>query len=166
MQNRHIENDLDSNKYSFFNNYIIDVFLFVTAMISLVVTVIVMYIMCRLANLKSLVTSITLQQIRGTDAVSMDNIECTHKTQWYTIAKLGLVILGHMIFVIINIRKLKLFRGHMFSNAVKIMLFILDTQYCVPVKLCRNVRIVHLFKIRGKLTPEQIALKRDYCGIL
>ena len=65
-----------------------------------------------------------------------------------------------MIFVITNIRKLKLFRGHMFSNTVKIMLFISDTQYFVPVKLYTNVGIIHLFKITGRLTPQQITLKR------
>ena len=42
---------------------------------------------------------------------------------------LGLVILGLMIFVIINVRKLKLFRGHMFSYAVKIRLWILNIMY-------------------------------------
>ena len=42
-------------------------------------------------------------------------------------------------FVIINvIKKIKLFQGHMFSNAAKIMLIITDTQYYVPVKLCRT----------------------------
>ena len=30
-------------------------------------------------------------------------------------------ILGILIFIIINARKLKLFRGHLLSNAVKIM---------------------------------------------
>ena len=58
-----------------------DVFLFITAIISLVVTVIVMYIICRYAKLKSLVTSIALQQIRGVDMVSTNNIECMCKTQ-------------------------------------------------------------------------------------
>ena len=37
-------------------------------------------------------------------------------------------------------RKLKLFSGHLFSNAVKIMLFILDAQHYVPIKLCRTAR--------------------------
>ena len=71
LQKRHIDNnDLDSNKNSFFNNYTIDVFLFVTVIISIVATAIVMYIVWRHAKLKSLVTSIALQWIRGADAVS------------------------------------------------------------------------------------------------
>ena len=71
---------------------------------------------------------------------------------------LGVSILGIMIFIILNTRKLKLFKEHLFSNAVKMMLFISDAQYYVPVKLCRSI---HLFKNTGKLTPEYIKLKRN-----
>ena len=50
------------NKNFFFNNYTIDIFLFDTAIISLLVTTIVMYILCKHTKLKSLVTSLALQQ--------------------------------------------------------------------------------------------------------
>ena len=69
---------------------------------------------------------------------------------------LSLSILGIVIFIILNTRKLKLFRGHLFSNAVKIMLFISDAQYYVPVKLCKTAGRMHVFKIAGKLIPEHI----------
>ena len=49
------------NKNSFFDNYTIDIFLFVTAIVSLVFTLMVMYIVCKHAKLKSLVTSLALQ---------------------------------------------------------------------------------------------------------
>ena len=41
------------------------------------------------------------------------------------------------------------------------MLFISDTQNYVPVKLCRTTGSIHLFKIIGQLTPENIKLKRN-----
>ena len=53
---------------------------------------------------------------------------------------LSLSILDILIFLIINARKLKLFRGHLFSNAVKIMLFISEVQYYAQVKLCKTAR--------------------------
>ena len=49
----------------------------------------------------------------------------------------------------------------MFSNAVKVMLFISDGQHYIPVKLCRTAGSIHLFKITGKLTPEHIQLERN-----
>ena len=89
------------------------------------------------------------------------DIECTCKIQWHIIFMLGVLVLGIIIFIILNARKLKLFRGHLFSYAVKIMPFISDAQYYVPVKLCRTEGSIHLFKITGKLTPEHIELKRN-----
>ena len=68
--------------------------------------------------------------------------------------------LGIIIFIIIHARKLKPFRGHLFSNAVKIMLLISDAQYYVIETLCRTAGSISLFKIMGKLTPEYVKLKR------
>ena len=39
------------------------------------------------------------------------------------------------------------------------MLFISDTKYYVPIKLCRTAGNMHLFKTTGKLTPENVKLK-------
>ena len=125
-----------------------------------------MYIICQHTKLKSLVTSLALQQIREIDAVAkhehvsiMHDIECTHKTQWCTIVMLGLAVLGIVIFIAINTRKLKLFRTPVLKH--KVMLFISDAQHYIPVKLCRTTESIHLFKITEKLTPEHIKLKRN-----
>ena len=57
---------------------------------------------------------------------------------------------------IFNARKLKLFRGHLFFNVVKVMIFTSDAQYYVSLKLCRTAGSIHLFKITGKLTPKHV----------
>ena len=70
MQKGH-NNGLDlANKNSFFNNDTINIFLFVTAVISLVVMSVVMYIICKHTKLKSLVTILALQQIGEVGAVA------------------------------------------------------------------------------------------------
>ena len=106
------------NKNFFFNNYILDVFLFVTAIISLLVTTLVMNIICKHKKLKTLVSSLTLQQIKEVGVVAtqekvkpVQSNECTCKIQWYTISMLGISILSLVLFVIIKLGKLKLFRG-------------------------------------------------------
>ena len=50
----------------------------------------------------------------------------------------------------------------MFSNAVKIMIFILDIQYYVPKKLCKTEGSIHLFKITGMPKPENVKLHQNY----
>ena len=54
----------------------------------------------------------------------------------------------------------------MFSNAVKIIIFISDEQYYVPIKLCKTGGCIHLFKIMDMLKPENIKLKKNIFGIL
>ena len=56
-------------------------------------------------KLKSLITSLALQQIREVDVAAKQehvsiahDIECTCKSQWYTIFMLSLSILGIVIF--------------------------------------------------------------------
>ena len=73
---------------------------------------------------------------------------------------LSLLILGIVIFIILKLKNLKLFRGHLFSNAVKVMLLISDVWYFVPIKLHRTGSM-HLFKITGTLTPENVKLKTN-----
>ena len=81
LQERHVNNnDLASNKNSFFNNYIKDIFLFVMALISLIIATVVVSVVCKHERLKALVTSITLQHIKGAEAIDGDrfkDIYCT-----------------------------------------------------------------------------------------
>ena len=44
------------------------------------------------------------------------------------------------------------------------MLFISDIQYYVPIKLCKATGSIHLFKIIGILTPDEVKLKKHYIG--
>ena len=90
----------------------------------------------------------------------LHDIECACKIRWYTVCMLIIPLLGIVVFLILNVRKLKLFRGCLFPNAVKIMLFISDAQQYVLVKLCRTVGSIHLLKITGKLFLEHVKLNK------
>ena len=123
-----------------------------------------MYILCRHMKLKILVTSLALQQIKEVEAVTrqegiLPNIEWTCKIPWYTILMLSLSLSGLTFFVILHTQKIKLYRGHLFSNTIKIMLFISEEQYYVPIKLCRTAGSIHLFKIPSTSVPESVKLK-------
>ena len=114
------------NKKIFLNNFIIDVFLLVTAIISLLVTILAIDLLCKHKKLRMLVTSLALQQIKEVDAVTTQEdviIACTCKIQFYIILTLSISTFGLVIFVALHPRNQKLCRGCMFSNKVKIMLF-------------------------------------------
>ena len=42
------------------------------------------------------------------------------------------------------------------------MLFISNAHSYVPIKLCRVARSMHLFRIRGRLNPEHVKIKKKW----
>ena len=70
LNKRHDTMDLTTNKYFFSNNYIVDVFLFVTAVISLLLTHLAIYLLCKYKKLRMLVASLALQQVREVGTVT------------------------------------------------------------------------------------------------
>ena len=64
LNKRHGITDQTTNKNFFTNNYIVDIFLFITAVLSLLVTTLAIYLLCKHRNLKVLVNSLALQQIK------------------------------------------------------------------------------------------------------
>ena len=149
-------------KVFFSNNFIQEIFLFITAIISSLVTNLAIYLLCKHKKLKTLVASPVLQQVREVGTVKRQEEVTTkyiYKIQIYIILALTISILGLVIFAVLHSRKLKLCRGHLFSNMVKIMLFISDVQYYVPIKLCKTTGSIHLFRITGTLRPENVKLR-------
>ena len=126
-----------ASKNSFTNNFIIDVFVFVIAIISIISTIIIKYIICKHNKLRTLVTSLALQQAKEVKAgeISKGNHNCECTAQFYIILALSVIIIGLVVFMILQVRRIKLCRGQLFLNVVKIMLFMSDVQYYIPVKL-------------------------------
>ena len=91
-----------------------------------------------------LVASLVMQQIKEVGAVTQEEINTECKILTYI--SLTLTIFGLVIVAILHYKKSKLCRGCMFSNTVKIMIFVLDVQYYIPIKLCKTTGSVHLFK--------------------
>ena len=94
-------------------------------------------------------TSLVLQKVKEVGTVTQKEISTECKILTYI--SLALTILDLVMVAILHYRKSKLCRGHIFSNAVKIMIFFSDVQYYVTIKLCKTAENIHLFKILGTL---------------
>ena len=115
-----------NNKHSFFDNYMMDVFLFKAAILSMIAMVAIVYIVCKHAKLKALLRGIAFQPTRETDVIfGNENEHCNCETQWYTIAALASMFIGLILFILVTTRKCRIFRGMLFSNTVIVMLFFL-----------------------------------------
>ena len=70
------------------------------------------------------------------DAVTQKEIN----SECRTLAYIGIIltILALVMVTILHYKKSKFCKGHTFSNAVKIMIFISDVQNYIPIKLCKT----------------------------
>ena len=150
---------------SFLNSFLADILLFIAARITLIITLVIIYVMYGQSTLKALVTNIVMQQIKGVEATDVSDMLCTCKTQWYIMGMLIIITLGMLYLVTNKIRKSSHFKGCLFSNNKEILLFVSNTHSYIPIKLCRVPGSIHLFRIRGKLTPENVKLKKIGFGM-
>ena len=166
LKERHDINELEKEfvKKKFFNSQIVKIFKFVISIISIIATVVIIYAICKHNKLISLVTSLALQQVKRFKADDIENInsKCECTTQFYIILVLSLAIISLIIFAILQIKRIKICRGQIFLNVVKIMLFISGKEYYIPVKLCKTVGSIHLFKITGKIMMKKGKLNKHY----
>ena len=114
------------------------------------------------SKLKALVMNVAMQRIRTVEAADISDMLCTCKMQWYIMGMLTIITLGMLYLVINKLRKSSFFKGCLFSNNTKILLFISNTHSYVPIKLCRVGRSIHLFRIRGRLNPDNVKLKKNW----
>ena len=131
-------------------------------LITLIITLIIKYIVYGQSKLKALVTNIAMQRIKAVEAADVSDMICTCKTQWDIMGMLIIITLGMLYLVTNKLRKSSFFKGRLFSNNTKILLFISNTHSYVPIKLCRVARSIHLFKIRGRLNPDNVKLKKNW----
>ena len=159
LQERH-DSTINTNKIFFSNNHILDIFVFISSIISLISTTLIIYLMCKHKKIRMLVASIVLHQIKEVSASSKEKnpTECT------PLAYIGIIltILSLVLVTYLHYRKSRLCKVHRFSNVVKIMIFISDIQNYVPIKLCKATVSIHLFKIIGMLKAKNIKLNKNY----
>ena len=136
-----------------------DIFVFISAIISLLTTALTVYLLCKHKKIRALITSLVLHQVKEVGATSGEtNSECTTLT--YT--GIALTILSLIIVTFLHYRKSNFCKGHRFSNMVKIRIFISDVQNYVPLKLRKTAGSIHLFKIVDTLKVENLKLIKNY----
>ena len=116
MQERHELNELETgfaSKNFFTNNFIIDVFVFIIAIILVISTIIIIYAICKHNKLRALVTSLAFQQAKEVKAEEINEGEynCECAAQFYIILALSIIIIGLVVFAILQARRIKLCRG-------------------------------------------------------
>ena len=151
----------NKTKNKFFDNIAIDIFLFIAAIISMLVVKAVIHIVCRHAKLKALLTGIAFQPVKQAEAVETNQIKQYCTAQWYAIAALTLMIILLTDYIFLTTQRCTIFKRRLYSITVTIMLFFSYIKQYIPVKLCKSAGSIHLFQIYGQLNSDQIVLEKN-----
>ena len=122
LQERHETTILNTSKTFFSNNHIMDIFMFISSIISLTSTILTIYLICKHKKITVLTASLVLHQVKEVDAISKETgSECT------TLAYIRIIlkVLSLIIVMFLHYRKSRFCKVHRFSNVVKII-FISD----------------------------------------
>ena len=104
---------------SFLNTFLADILIFTAALITLIITLVIIYEMYGQSKLKALVTNMAMQRIKTVEAADMSNMLCTCKTQWYIMGMLTIITLGMLYLVANKVRKSSFFKGHFFLTTLR-----------------------------------------------
>ena len=160
------ENTTKEPKFNaFLSSYIVDVIVFATGILSVILAFVITYMLYKQSKLKSLVANMALHCVKTIEAATLKEIEdCNFGVMKFLII-LNLAMTA--LLILIKVKKSRVFQGHLFTNMVKVNLFLADTQSYVPLELNSAAEIVYLCKLTGALLIENFTLKKNWIwGVL
>ena len=166
---RYQENRITATKWkiptskfrSFISSFLIDMLVFITAILTVFIVFVIIYIITGQSKLKALVATMALQRVRAVEAFNINRQTQNCNSELLKI----LMILNLVIVVSLLLRKIKksvFFLGQPFSNMVKIKLFLAGINSYVSLDLNKIARNTHLFKLTGELSLENVTLRKNW----
>ena len=156
------EKDDNSTGTCILDHLAFNIFIFVMAVISVIIMFIVIKLICKGEKMQTLVANLAM--IRGVKVIN-EEIEAIDKEYWIIIIWLSLILLCVLFLTIEKLYRMPIFRKYRYSNTIKIMIFISDIKSYVPIKLCKTSGSIHLFKLTGNINKENITLHKICYGI-
>ena len=121
---------------SIFNHLACKIFIFMMAIISLIIVLVVIVLIFKGEKMQALVTNLAM--IKGVKALTEETKIGINYEYWIIIAWLSLILMGVMFLTIENVYKMPIFRKYQYSNTIKIMMFFSNIKAYVPIKLCKG----------------------------
>ena len=160
-----IGNANKNTKHSFFDNIIMDVFLFTAVILSMIATAAIIHLVCRHTKLKVLLTGIAFQPVKQTVAIFGNGKEQQNcATHWYTIVALTLMVIVLTIYILVTTQKCTIFKRSLYSNTVTVMFSFQISNNMFQLNYVKLQEAFICSFIYDQLTPDQIILEKNNCG--
>ena len=160
-QHETLDSEKEDNGFigtSIFDHFAFNIFIFVMAIITVIVMFIVIKLIFKGEKVQTLLANLAM--IRGAKAIT-EEIEVIDKKILDILIWLLLKLLCILFLAIEKLYRMPIFRKYCYSNTIKINLFISDIKSYIPIKLCKTSGSIHLFKLTGSMNKENITLRKN-----
>ena len=145
----------------FINSFLIDMLMFIAAILTIFLVLVILYILTSQSKLRALITTMALQRVKTVEALSTDKpVQNCNSGLLKILMILNLVIVVSLLLR--NIKKSIFFQGQPFSKMVKIKLFLADAKSYISLNLNQSAKSTHLFRLIGELSPDNAVLKKNW----
>ena len=161
-QHKTLDNEKEDDNFigtSIFDHLAFNIFIFVMAVISVIIMFIVIKLVFKGEKMQELVTN--LPMLKGVKAINEEIKNDIDKEYWIIITWLSLILLGVLFLTIEKLYRIPIFRKYCYSNTIKIMIFLSDIKSYIPIQLCKTSGSIHLFKLTGSINRENITLHKN-----
>ena len=156
-----LDNEKEEDNFietSIFDHMAFNDFIFVMAIISVIVMFIVIKLIFKREKMQMLLANLAM--IKGAKAIT-EEIKTVDKGYWVIITWLSIILLCILFLTIEKLYRMPIFRKYRYSNTIKIMIFFSDIKSYVPLKVCKTSGSIHLFKLTGSINKENIKLHKN-----
>ena len=161
-QHKTLDNEKEGDIFmgtSIFDHLAFNIFIFVMAVISVIIVFIVIKLVFKGEKMQALATNLAM--IKGVKAINEETKNDVDKEYWIIIIWLSSILLCVLFLTIEKLYRMPIFRKYHYSNTIKIMIFLSDMKSYIPIKLCKTSGSIHLFKLTGSINKENITLHKN-----
>ena len=130
-----IRQDNPRSKFrKFINSFLVNMLIFIAVILTVLLVLMLIYVLTGQLKLKALITTMALQRVRAMEAPNADRqVQNCNSGLLKVLMILNLVIVASLLLR--KIKKSIFFWGQLFSNMVKIKLFLADTKSYISLNL-------------------------------
>ena len=133
---REIEEAKKNSKFgSFLKSFLVDMLLFTVTLITMIIMIVVICMVCGQSKLKALVANIALQHAKTVEAADSTDRYCICEPNWYIVGLLLIMLLGITYLVMNKMKRSSLFKGCLFFNVTKVILYYIKYQLVCTYKI-------------------------------
>ena len=161
-QHETLDNEKEADSFigtSIFDHLAFNMFIFVMAVILVIIVFIVIKLVFKGEKMRAVVTNLAM--IKGVKAINKEIKNEVNSKYWIIIIWLSLILLCVIFLTIEKLYRMPIFRKYHYSNTIKIMIFLSDIKSYIPIKLCKTSGSIHLFKLTGSIKRENITFHKN-----